>query len=62
MMPHKFDDVAINGFHVDQNRIAGPLPDFAVVEVERQSYFWWRTADALDYVPVKGSMVCVLLK
>ena len=62
MMPHNLDDVVINGVYVDRYRIAGPLPDFAVLELEQCSYFWWRTADALEYVPVGGSMVSPALR
>ncbi len=50
----------INGIDVEPTLAAGPLPDFAVLEVANVSIFWWRTADALDYMPVRGSMMCLL--
>ncbi|CAD6576699.1 MAG: hypothetical protein ASARMPREDX12_007977 [Alectoria sarmentosa] len=43
--------LSINGVCVDPTVIAGPLPDFAVLESDHFSIFWWRTAAALDYMP-----------
>ena len=34
-----------------QGAVAGPLPDFAVIEFESIAIFWWRNATALDYAP-----------
>lgn len=50
------DLLSINGKDVDSTVIAGPLPDFAVFETGHTSIFWWRTAAALDYMPVGGSI------
>lgn len=52
--------LSINGICVDPTVIAGPLPDFAVLESGHFSIFWWRTAAALDYMPVRSSMLCLL--
>ena len=52
VMSHEFDHVYINDAHMDPNMVAGPLPDFAVLEFGDISYFWWRTAAALDCMPV----------
>ena len=52
--------ISINGIDVDPTVRAGPLPDFAVLEFGQFSIFWWRTAAALDYMPVRGSMLCLL--
>ncbi len=52
--------LSINGIDVDPTVRAGPLPDFAVLELGQFSIFWWRTAAALDYMPVRGSMLCLL--
>lgn len=54
------DLFSINGIHVDFLVRAGPLPDFAVFELEHFSIFWWRTVTALDYMPVRGSMMYLL--
>ena len=56
-MNREFDQVYINNAHVDRNTSAGPLPDFAVLEFEGVSYFWWLTATALDYMPVSWSPI-----
>lgn len=48
-------NLRINGICLDRAVAAGLLPDFAVIELEHSSFFWWRTAAALDYVPVRGS-------
>ena len=52
--------LSINGVCVDPTVIAGPLPDFAVLESDHFSIFWWRTAAALDYMPVRWFMLCLL--
>lgn len=49
--------LSINGTVVEPTVIAGPLPDFAVLETGHKSIFWWRTAAAMDYMPVRGSML-----
>lgn len=55
------DFLSINGIDVDPTVRAGPLPDFAVFELGHSSVFWWRTAAALDYMPVRDSGVCLLI-
>lgn len=54
------DFLSINGIEVDTTVRAGPLPDFAVFELRHSSIFWWRTAAALDYMPVRDSTLCLL--
>ena len=54
------DFLSINGIVVDSTVRAGPLPDFAVLESGHSSIFWWRTAAALDYMPVRNSTLCLL--
>ena len=54
------DTLSINGIIVNPAVRAGPLPDFAVLELERFSIFWWRTTAALDFVPVRESMLRLL--
>lgn len=54
------DFLSINGTDVDPPVRAGPLPEFAVLEMRHFSIFWWRTAAALDYMPVRWSMLCLL--
>ena len=46
----------VNDWWVDPAVMAGPLPDFAVFQTAQYSYFWWRTATALDYKPVSGPL------
>ena len=43
----------INGIRVDSSVRAGPLPSFAVLELQDFSMFWWRTVAALEYMPVR---------
>lgn len=43
--------LSVNGIDVDHTVRAGPLPDFAVLELGQSSIFWWRTAAALYYMP-----------
>ena len=47
--------LSINGIHVDSSVIAGPLPSFAVFELQDFSMFWWQTVTALEYMPVRWS-------
>ena len=54
------DSLSVNGTDVDPLVRAGPLPEFAVLEMRHLSIFWWRTATALDYIPVRRSMLCLL--
>ena len=46
----------VNDWVVWPGVIAGPLPDFAVLQVAQYAYFWWRTPAALDYKPVCGTL------
>ena len=41
----------LNGVSVDKSMLAGPLPDFAVIEVDDSVAFWWRNCEACDYKP-----------
>lgn len=52
IMENEFDHLHINSTKMDPNTVAGPLPDFAVLELRDMSYLWWRTATALEYMPV----------
>ena len=54
------DFLSINGIDVDSTVRAGPLPDFAVFELGHFSIFWWRTAAALDFMPVRDCRLCLL--
>lgn len=51
------DRLSINGMDVNLPKIGGPLPDFAVLEIGRHTIFWWRTAAALRYMPVREIQV-----
>ena len=48
------DTFRVNDWLVEPGVMGGPLPDFAVFQTGQYSYFWWRTAAALDYKPVSG--------
>ena len=50
------DTLHVNDWSVKSGVYAGPLSDFAVIQTKRYSYFWWRTAVALDYRPVSGPL------
>ena len=47
--------LSINGIRVDSSVRAGPLPSFAVFELQDLSMFWWQTVTALEYTPVRWS-------
>ena len=47
--------LSINGIRVDSSVRAGPLPSFAVFELQDFSMFWWCTVAALEYMPVRWS-------
>ena len=44
----------INNQQIPSRAVAGPLPNFAVIEFDESAIFWWRDKNALDYQPVKG--------
>ena len=48
--------LSINGIRVDSSVRAGPLPPFAVFELQDFSVFWWRMVTALEYMPVRWSL------
>ena len=50
------ETLRVNDWQVERAVMAGPLPDFAVFQNAQCSYFWWRTAAALDYKPVSGPL------
>lgn len=52
--PFRVNDREV-GWDVESYVVAEPLPDFAVFQTGKYSYFWWCTAAALDYNPVSGS-------
>ena len=56
VMSNGCDTFHVNGWLVGSGVMAGPLPDFAVFQGGQDSYFWWRTAAALDYKPVSGQL------
>ena len=41
----------VNGVDVDISMLAGPLPNFCVIEVDDTVALWWRNAAAFDYTP-----------
>ncbi|KAL8825189.1 MAG: hypothetical protein Q9191_004567 [Dirinaria sp. TL-2023a] len=41
----------VNGVDVEIYMLAGPLPDFCVIEVDNSVALWWRNIAALDYSP-----------
>lgn len=46
--------VRINDVPIEINVRVGPLPSYAVIEMNGSSLFWWRTKDALNFVPKVG--------
>lgn len=46
--------VRINDVPIEINVRVGPLPSFAVIEMNESAVFWWRTKEALDFVPKVG--------
>lgn len=58
----------VNGISIGMNMVAGPLPDFAVIEAEDVVFFWWCTLQGISYIPkdlptvqvsIFPSMICV---
>lgn len=41
----------INENLIARNSVAGPLPDFAVIQIGYWVVFWWRSRAAMGYVP-----------
>lgn len=46
--------VRINDVPIEINVRVGPLPSYAVIEMNGSSVFWWRTKEALNFVPKVG--------
>lgn len=44
-------EVKVNHVGIDPERIAGPLPDFAIIEFGEGAAFWWHTRGARSYFP-----------
>ena len=43
--------LSINGVLTGLNTVAGPLPDFAVIEAEDFVFFWWCTGKGVKHLP-----------
>ncbi len=41
----------VNGISIGMNMVAGPLPDFAVIEAEDTALFWWCTVEGVEFIP-----------
>lgn len=59
VMNEGLEFLAVNGVNLARVQQAGPLPDFAVLELVHYSVFWWRTSAALNHNPVKTPTHCV---
>lgn len=46
--------VRINDVPIEINVRVGPLPSYAVIQINNSSVFWWRTQEALNFVPKVG--------
>lgn len=46
--------VRINDVPIEINVRVGPLPSYAIIEINGSSVFWWRTQEALNFVPKVG--------
>lgn len=49
--------LVINESVFGQDLIAGPLPEFAIIQIEQTTLFWWRTIGALNYIPPRDRLV-----
>lgn len=49
--------LSINGIPIGSSTLAGPLPEFAVIEIQGSLLFWWGSAAALEFVPDEQSAV-----
>lgn len=52
-----YDRLIINESVFGRDLTAGPLPEFAVIQIDQYTLFWWRTIQALDYSPQKDTLV-----
>ncbi|KAI9784863.1 MAG: hypothetical protein M1816_000708 [Peltula sp. TS41687] len=45
--------ITVNKMGIRPNRIAGPLPEFAVMEVGEAAALWWHNMYSGDFIPLK---------
>ena len=50
----------INGRLIARNSAAGPLPDFAVIQIGYWVVFWWRSRAAMGYIPEMVSQASLI--
>jgi len=51
---HDLHNMIINGVTIKNQRIVGPLPDFAWISIGARAMFWLRTMTAMEYEPNAG--------
>lgn len=49
--------LTINDSIFGQGLLVGPLPEFAIIQLGQRTLFWWRSIEALDYVPNGSALV-----
>lgn len=52
-----YDRLVINESVFGRDLIAGPLPGFAIIQIDQYTIFWWRNIEALDYIPQRDMLV-----
>lgn len=45
--------MAVNGVSIASGMIAGPLPDFAIIEINGFFVLWWGSLEGVTYTPVQ---------
>lgn len=49
---------SINGVPIAKGTVAGPLPDFAIIDIDGFFALWWGAQAGVDYVPTRITEVC----
>ena len=42
---------SVNGIPIAKGTVAGPLPDFAIIDINGFFALWWATQEGIEYVP-----------
>ena len=48
---------SINGVPIAKGTVAGPLPDFAIIDIDGFFALWW-CSEGIEYVPIRTNEVC----
>lgn len=43
--------LSVNGVPIGDGMIAGPLPDFAIINIDGVFVLWWGSQEGVEYIP-----------